>query len=128
MRESRRCFVEDKYISFEACEEYKAVNDLEVCDGCEYVATQVAETKTPETKPNTPKNNTLMDLNNHLFAQIDKLSGANKVELSDEIERSKAVGIIAKNIIDNAKLALEAEKELGNNITRLPPMIGDDNV
>lgn len=53
--------------------------------------------------------NTLIDLNNHLFAQIERLSDEEltKEELSSEIERSKAINGVAKNIIDNAKVALD---------------------
>lgn len=127
MNESRKCFVKDKFISFEACENYKAMNDLAVCNGCEYLESQVVETKNPENAPKTSKNNTLMDLNNHLFEQINRLSGSSKEGLVQEVERSKAIGLIAKNIIDNAKLALEAQKELGGNIKSLPSMIREDN-
>lgn len=55
--------------------------------------------------------NNLTDLNNHLFQQLDRLGEEKKgEELKDEIERAKAVGTIAKNIIDNGRLVLEAEK------------------
>lgn len=70
--------------------------------------------------------NKLIDLNNHLFAQIERLSDeATKGEnLKEEIERSRAVGGIARNIIDNARLALEAQKALGDSVRTLPAMIG----
>jgi len=53
--------------------------------------------------------NTLSDLNNHLFAQIERLGDEDltQKELSKEIERAKAINGVAKNIIDNAKTALE---------------------
>lgn len=71
--------------------------------------------------------NTLTDLNNHLFAQLERLSeeGLKPEILKEEIERTKSINGIAKNIIDNAKLSLEgmmfAYKTLpGNEKENLP--------
>jgi hypothetical protein len=54
-------------------------------------------------------NNTLSDLNNHLFAQLERLGDEdmNMNELSQEIERARAISYIAKNVIENAKVALD---------------------
>jgi hypothetical protein len=70
--------------------------------------------------------NKLIDLNNHLFAQLERLSDKDNSgeNLQEEIERSKAVGSIARNIIDNARLALDAQKALGDSVRTLPAMIG----
>lgn len=56
--------------------------------------------------------NTLIDLNNHLFEQIERLNDDDLVgeDLDKEIKRSKAISSIAQNIIDNAALTLEAKK------------------
>lgn len=53
--------------------------------------------------------NTLSDLNNHLFAQLERLSdeSMSQEDLHQEMERAKAINGVAKNIIDNAKTALE---------------------
>lgn len=53
--------------------------------------------------------NTLSDLNNHLFAQLERLGDEEitQEDLHKEVERTKAINGIAKNIIDNAKTALE---------------------
>ena len=70
--------------------------------------------------------NKLMDLNNHLFAQLERLSEEDLEgeKLKDEIDRSRAIGGIAKFIIDNASLALQAQKALGDSIREVPEMIG----
>jgi hypothetical protein len=60
--------------------------------------------------------NKLSDLNNHLFEQLERLNDVEEDALADEIERSKAVSGIAKNIIENGKLVLEAEKFFGDHI------------
>ena len=54
--------------------------------------------------------NTLSDLNNHLFAQLERLADESlkPEKLEQEIERAKAINGVAKNIIDNAKTTLEA--------------------
>lgn len=56
--------------------------------------------------------NTLGDLNNHLFAQLERLSDEELQgdDMKEEIMRAKSVTDIAKNIIENAKTVLEAEK------------------
>ena len=48
--------------------------------------------------------NTLSDLNNHLFAQLERLSDEtiDQEDLNKEIERSKAISTVAKTIIENA--------------------------
>ena len=53
--------------------------------------------------------NTLSDLNNHLFAQLERLSDEtiDTDDLNKEIERSKAISTVAKTIIENAKTSLE---------------------
>lgn len=57
-------------------------------------------------------NNKLTDLNNHLFAQLERLSDEelSHEELQKEIERTKAINGVAKNIIDNAKTTLDGAK------------------
>ena len=64
--------------------------------------------------------NTLGDLNNHLFAQLERLGdeelkGEN---LQEEIERAKAVTVIASQIISNGNLVLQAEKFKADTLGR----------
>ena len=56
--------------------------------------------------------NTLGDLNNHLFAQLERLGDEDlKGEnLQEEIGRAKAVTSLASQIISNASLVLDARK------------------
>lgn len=63
--------------------------------------------------------NKLVDLNNHLFAQLERLSDEELKgeELKQEQERAKSVALISKNIIDNAKLTLEVVKVCNNDLT-----------
>lgn len=57
-------------------------------------------------------NNKLVDLNNHLFAQIERLSdeSISSDELEQEINRSRAITSVATQIISNGVLALKAEE------------------
>jgi len=56
--------------------------------------------------------NKMTDLHNHLFAQLERLSeeGLKGNALQDEIERSKAVTSVAREIISNGSLCLKAEE------------------
>ncbi len=56
--------------------------------------------------------NTLGDLNNHLFQQLDRLNNKKLKgeDLKEEINRAKAVSDLATQIIDNGSLVLEAKK------------------
>lgn len=58
--------------------------------------------------------NTLSDLNNYLFEQIERLNDdeLNEEELEKEIKRSESVTKIAKTIIDNGQLSLQAKKHM----------------
>lgn len=55
--------------------------------------------------------NKLTDLNNHLFAEIERLGDEDLAgeELLEEIERAKAIEKIGGTIISNASLVLKAE-------------------
>jgi hypothetical protein len=57
-------------------------------------------------------NNTLSDLNNHLFAQIERLGDESikGEDLKEEIDRAKAITGVSTQIIANGSLALRAEQ------------------
>lgn len=73
--------------------------------------------------------NTLADLNNYLFEAIERINDdtLDDAQLEKEIKRSEVVQKIAKVIIDNGNLALQAKKHLdeygqGDNVAL--PMLG----
>lgn len=73
--------------------------------------------------------NKLSDLNDHLFAQLERLSDE-ELEgeaLESEIERSKAVTSVSKEIVSNAKTVLEGEKLKHEYGTRGPKMLESDD-
>ena len=75
--------------------------------------------------------NKITDLNDHLFAELERLGDEElkDEELSREIGRAKAISDVASRIIDNAKLALDATKlqvEYGGvnrKAIDMPPML-----
>lgn len=76
--------------------------------------------------------NTLGDLNNHLFAQLERLSDESLKgeKLTEEINRSKALMGVAKNIIETGNLVLEGQKFLDDRMNadaKLPKMLEGGN-
>jgi hypothetical protein len=72
--------------------------------------------------------NTLGDLNNHLFAQLERLSDEelNGEKLQEEINRAKSVTQVASQIIANGNLVLEAKKLADDRMsadTKVPKML-----
>ena len=61
--------------------------------------------------------NKMSDLNNHLFAQIERLNEEkiSSEEIEKEAKRTDALVAIADRIIDNAKLCLDAAKLVAQN-------------
>ncbi len=73
--------------------------------------------------------NTLSDLNNYLFEQMERLQddSLDDAGLEKEIKRSEAIQKVAKTIIDNGHLALNAKKhmdEYGKGDSVELPMLG----
>lgn len=76
--------------------------------------------------------NSLTDLHDHLMAQVEALRDESLKgdELAEEVERSKAVSAVAKQIIDNSKTVLEAKKleiEHSRHPVTLPKMLTGSN-
>lgn len=73
--------------------------------------------------------NTLTDLNNHLFEQLERLNDESLTDeqIQREIQRTDAVTKIAESIIHNGELSLKAIKAqqdyLGGDDKKLPPML-----
>lgn len=69
--------------------------------------------------------NKLTDLNDHLFTQLERLNDEDIVgkKLTEEIERSRVISIIARKIVENARLALDGQKALNDTVRQLPPML-----
>lgn len=70
--------------------------------------------------------NKLTDLNNHLFAQLERLGDESLTgeQLKDEISRSKAITSVSGQIVNNARLALDAQiavhdLQLGNSLPQM---------
>lgn len=72
--------------------------------------------------------NKLSDLNNHLFAQLERLGeeGLSTEQIADEVKRSGAITDVADQIINTANLQLKAASlfvEHGEYVRPMLPMI-----
>ncbi len=71
--------------------------------------------------------NKLTDLNNHLFAQLERLSeeDLDGDALKLELKRTNAITCVAREIIDNGSLILKAQIALTDRvILGAPAMLG----
>jgi ribosomal protein L17 len=73
--------------------------------------------------------NKLTDLNNHLFAQLERLANEDLTseQIADEVKRAEAIVSIADQITENAKTQLVAARlfaEHGPQILPHLPQIG----
>jgi len=69
--------------------------------------------------------NKLIDLNNHLFEQMERLNDEDLTgdALNQEINRSKAVSQVATQIIAGANLALKAKVAIHECLIPTPPQM-----
>jgi len=80
-----------------------------------------------ETKKSNGTKNKLIDLNDHLFMQIERLTDGETTgdKLTIEIVRSKALSQLACQIVLNARLALDAQVMINESMIKNPPkMLG----
>lgn len=73
--------------------------------------------------------NKLSDLNNHLFAQLERLSeeGMDADQIGMEVKRTEAIVSIADQVVGNADLQLKAAKlfaEHGSGVLPMLPQVG----
>lgn len=73
--------------------------------------------------------NTLVDLNNHLFAQLERLGDdeLNTSKSDFEIQRASAINGVAQQIVSNAALLLKARIAADNTLIGdkiLPRLLG----
>ena len=63
--------------------------------------------------------NTLDDLNNHLFAELERLGDEDLTgdKLEDELKRADAIAKVGDNVIENAALILKAKVAFGDNLS-----------
>lgn len=76
--------------------------------------------------------NKLGNLNDHLFAQLERLSSKDLTadEIEQEVSRTKAIVSVADQIVGNADLQLKAAKlfaEHGKAVVPHLPMIGGNS-
>jgi len=72
---------------------------------------------------------TLADLNDHLFAQLNRLSQDNMTseQIEEEVSRTAAIVSVANQVTHNADLQLKAAKlyaEHGRGVLDMLPQIG----
>lgn len=67
--------------------------------------------------------NKLADLNNHLFAQLERLSdeGLTSEQIEQEVRRTDAIVHVSEQIVRNADLQLKAVTILANHGERFRP-------
>lgn len=73
--------------------------------------------------------NKLINLNDHLFAQMERLGdeGLAGEKFDKEILRAKALSSVAAQIINNASLAIKAMTAINEGLIKRPPaMLGMD--
>ncbi len=67
--------------------------------------------------------NKQVDLNNHLFSQLERLGdeGLTGEKLQEEIDRSKAVTDVSKQLIASAALSIKAQRLIADGFSREKP-------
>ena len=76
--------------------------------------------------------NKITDLNNHLFAQLEKLNDddLSPEQIDQECKRAKAMSSIASQILQSSRLTLEAMKLVNEdkiNSKHIPELLQNNN-
>lgn len=76
--------------------------------------------------------NTLGDLNNHLFAQLERLGDEDLKgeELEEEIRRARSISSVATQVISNGNLVIKASKMYEDRMDanqKIPKILGADH-
>lgn len=72
-------------------------------------------------------NNKMVDLHNHLFCQLERLSDEDTTgdKLKEEVKRAQAISGVARNLISNGFLILKAEIALNEReLVHFPALMG----
>ena len=69
--------------------------------------------------------NSMTDLNDHLFAQLDRLSSKDLTEeqIATEAKRAEAIVSVADKIVSNAQTQLKAAALFGQHGNQVLPML-----
>lgn len=69
--------------------------------------------------------NSMTDLNNHLFAQLERLSEENLSEdqIESEVKRTEAIVAVADQIVSNAQTQLKAATLFAQHGSQVLPML-----
>lgn len=69
--------------------------------------------------------NSMTDLNNHLFAQLERLSeeGMSEDQIATEAKRAEAIVSVADQIVSNAQTQLKAAALFGQHGSQVLPML-----
>ncbi len=69
--------------------------------------------------------NRLLDLNNHLFSQLERLAdeGMTSEQIEQEVKRADAIVAVSEQIIRNSDLTLKAATLVANHGDRFKPML-----
>jgi hypothetical protein len=108
------------------CADYPACRDAKSAVPGKDPNREKGEQAMSKAQTETPPRNKLKDLNDHLFAQLERLNAEDITDdvLTKEIQRTNAVSTLAKEIVSNASLMLKAQLAMGAAVERkLPPML-----
>lgn len=70
--------------------------------------------------------NTLSDLNDHLFAQLERLGNESMTneQMAVELERARSITSVAHQIVNNGRLVLDAQVKMSDimDVREMPKM------